>query len=437
MAVGKFNRKSLKNLELAGKRVLLRADYNVPVEDGHITDDYRLKASVPTIDYILKQKPKALIIISHLGRPEGKPNPEFSLLPVARHLSNLLDKSISFATDCNGLAAKTAADKLPKGNILLLENLRFDPGEEANDKKFAESIVKAVGAEVFVQDGFAVVHRAHASTDAITKILPSAGGLLLQKEVETIESVMANPEHPFVAVIGGAKIADKIEVLKKLISCADSVAVGGAMANNFLKAEGYDIAASKHDEKDMALTRQILKLARSEELKRAFSFLLPVDVVVSKDPNGHKPTRIVDLASGSLADIEAYPKRPAKAAFSLAEDELIMDIGPISAGYFAGAIKLAKTVIWNGTMGVTEVKGIAGADRPFNHATDMIMKAMIGDSRKHPGKPFTLVGGGDTVGYVESQKLVEDFGFVSTGGGATLELLAGKKLPGVESLPNK
>lgn len=435
--MGNFNKKTIRDIELAGKRVLLRADYNVPVNDGRITDDYRLKASLPTVDYILQQKPASLTIISHLGRPDGTNNKELSLRPVAEHLSKLLAEPVRFVNDCLGEQVQLVAGQLKDGQILMLENLRFHPEEEKNNENFAKAIIKASSAEVFVQDGFGVVHRAHASTDAITKLLPSVAGLLLEKEVETITQVMDKPDHPLVAVIGGAKVSDKIDILEKFITTAECLAIGGAMANDFLVAAGTKVGKSLTELQTLPEAHRIIKLAKAESLKRPFSFLLPIDVVVSSDIHGRAPTRIVDLSTDSLADIEAYPKPPPKKAYTVGEDELILDIGPISAAYIAGAIKMARTVVWNGSLGVTETKGIAGADAPFTHATNLIINAMIGDSHKHQNKPYTLVGGGDTVGFIEAEGLVDDFDFVSTGGGASLELMGGKKLPGIEALPDK
>lgn len=432
-----FNKKTVKDVNLKGKRVLLRADYNVPVKDGRITDDYRVKQSLETVNYILDQEAKNLIILAHLGRPNGPNDKDCSLKPVANHLSDLLRKKVHFVEDCIGEVAKQAVASLKDGEILLLENVRFHPEEEKNDKGFAKAIVDATSAEIFVQDGFGVVHRAHASTDAVARILPSAAGLLLEKEVDTITRVIEEPARPLVAVIGGVKIADKIGVLNRFIEIADCVAVAGAMANNFLVAEGYKLGKSIIDKEDLPEARKILATAKKAELERNFSFLVPVDAVVSKSKDGRSPTRVVDIASHSISAIEAYPKIPRNESFSVAPNEMILDIGPISAGYIAGAIKLAGTVVWNGTPGITEVKGIAGAEPPYEHATKMIVEAMIGPSNKHKNKPFTLVGGGDTAGYVESQGLLDDFNFVSTGGGASLELLAGEKLPGVEVLPNK
>ena len=432
-----FNKKTIKDVNLDSKRVLLRADYNVPVIDGKISDDYRLRQSLPTIKYILEQPGTRLVIISHLGRPKNTQDKACSLKPVALHLEKLLERKVHFATDCINEPAEQAAKQLGEHQILMLENLRYHPEEEANDKSFAEAIVRATGAEVFVQDGFGVVHRAHASTEAITHLLPSVAGLLLAKEVSTIEQVIKAPARPLVSIVGGAKISDKIEVLNKLIELSDAVAVVGAMANDFLLAQKVKIGRSKAEPDLLETTRKILATARREEKRRNFNFYLPVDVVVSKKVDGWAPTRLVDVFGNNLADIQAYPKKPKPAAYTVGPEELILDIGPASAARIAGAVGLAGTVIWNGTGGVTETKGIAGARAPFAHGTHTIVEAMIGATNQHANKPFTLVGGGDTVSYVEQQGLTEDFGFVSTGGGATLELISGHKLPGVESLQPK
>lgn len=432
-----FHKQTVKDIDLKHKRVLMRADYNVPVSKGKISDDYRIKQSVQTIKYIWEQYESSIVIISHLGRPEGKPDPKFSLKPVAERLSELLDKKVLFASDTVGPAAKEACQNLKPGQILLLENVRFDGREEENGKDYAKEIVDTTGAEVFVQDGFGVVHRAHASTDAITKLLPSVAGLLLEKEVGTIQKVISDPARPLVSVVGGAKISDKIEVLNKLIDISDCVAVVGAMANDFLLVEGGTVGRSMVERAALPTTKEILRKARKEEAKRNFNFLTPVDVVVSKGLDGHRPTRIVDIAANNLADIQAYPGRPKTASYTVGHDEMILDIGPASAAQIAGAVKMANTVIWNGTCGVTETKGIAGADSPFAHGTHTIVEAMIGPSNRHANKPFTLVGGGDTVSYIEEQRLTDDFSFVSTGGGATLELISSHKLPGVEALADK
>jgi 3-phosphoglycerate kinase len=437
MPVVGFHKTTVKDINLAGKRVLMRADYNVPVIKGRISDDYRIKQSVQTIKYILEQKGTRLIIISHLGRPKSAEDKEFSLKPVAQHLANVLGRRVHFADECIGDHVKEAANRLGEHERLVLENVRFHPEEEKNDKYFAKAIAEAVQADVFVQDGFGVVHRAHATTEAITHILPSVSGLLLAKEVETIDKVINDPVRPLVSVVGGAKITDKIEVLNKLIDISDCLAVVGAMANDFLLAQKHKIGKSLAEREVLDTTREIMQRAKREEIKRNFNFLIPDDVVVSRRLDGRAPTRIVDISADNIADIQAYPKQPKPPAYTVGAEELILDIGPSSAAQIAGAVKMANTVIWNGTCGVTETKGLAGAHDPFAHGTHTIMAAMIGPSNQHANKPFTLVGGGDTVSYVEQQKMTDDFSHVSTGGGASLELISGHKLPGVEALLDK
>lgn len=426
-----FTKQTIRDIDLKGKTVLLRADYNVPLAEGKITDDYRIKQSLPTVQYLLKHGAR-LIICSHLGRPKGPKDIDDSLFPVAKRLQQLLDKPVEFVTDCVGEAAQKAAANLRPGEVLLLENLRFHPEEEANDDVFAKQL--AALAEVFVQDGFGVVHRAHASTDAITRHLPAVAGLLLQKEVDTITTVMEKPERPLMAIVGGAKIADKIDILERFIAIADFVAVGGAMANTFLVARDVEIGDSLYDKADLQVAKAILHKADQEAKKRDFVFAIPHDGVVADKIDKTAVTRLVDWSSHVLADIEHYPKPVPTAASHVHVHEKILDIGPFSASFIAGAIQLANTVIWNGTMGVTEVKGLQGPIGPFAHGTEMVVEALLGDLGH---KPFTVVGGGDTVGYVESRELVDCFGHVSTGGGASLELMGGRKLPGVEALLDK
>jgi 3-phosphoglycerate kinase len=426
-----FTKQTIRDIDLRGKTVLLRADYNVPLEDGKITDDYRIKQSLPTVEYLLKHDVK-LIICSHLGRPKSAKDMQFSLFPVAKRLQQLLDRPVEFATDCVGPAAEKAAKNLKPGSVLLLENLRFHPEEEADDDAFAVQLASL--ADIFVQDGFGVVHRAHASTDAITKHLPSVAGLLLEKEVDTITKVMEKPERPLMAIIGGAKIADKIDILHRCIEMADFVAVGGAMANTFLAARGFDVAESLYDKTDLPAAKDIMRQAAAEMKKRHFVFAIPQDGVAVSRIDEKSPTRIVDWGTQAVADIEAYPRRVPAAASKLHSHEKIVDIGPFSGAFIAGGIQLANTVIWNGAMGVTETKGLQGPVGPYSHGTELVIEALTGDFGH---KPFSLVGGGDTVGYIESRHMVDAFGHVSTGGGASLELMAGHKLPGVEALQDK
>ncbi len=427
-----FTKRTIRDIDLSGKTVLMRADYNVPIESGKITDDYRIRESLPTIEYLLKYDVR-LIICSHLGRPEGKPNPDESLFPVAKVLGELLGKDkVTFAPDCIGPEVTKAAKALKPGDILLLENLRFHPEEEADDQGFAKQLASL--ADVFVQDGFAVVHRAHASTDAVTHYLPSVAGLLLEREVDTITEVMENPKRPLVTIIGGAKISDKIDVLHRFIDIADVVAVGGAMANTFLAAEGIDVAKSIIEPDDFGIARDIMVKAKERAKHGHFVFALPFDGVVAHKIDKTAPTRIVDWSAHVITAIENYPRRIPHAASQIKDDELILDIGPFSGSFYAGAIQLANTVIWNGAMGVTETQGLQGPIGPYAHGTELVMEAMLG---QFGHRPYSVVGGGDTVGFVERRGLVKAFDHVSTGGGASLELMAGRKLPGVEALQDK
>lgn len=426
-----FNKKTIRDVDVNGKRVLVRVDYNVPLKDGKITDDYRIKKSLPTIQYLLENNAK-IILCSHLGRPDGSPNQKYSLKPCATRLAKLLDKPVKFVSDCHGEVVEAEINKLEPGNVLLLENLRFYPEEESNDDTFAKRLASL--ADVFVQDGFGVVHRAHASTDAVTRHLPSVAGLLIEKEVVTITNVMESPERPLVAIIGGAKVSDKIDILKRFINIADFVVVGGAMANTFLLAQGVSVGKSLVEKNEVGVAKEILELAKEKAAKQPFVFYLPQDGVVATDIENPRFTRVVDWQAHIFADIQHYPKQPPRNSEKVLSTEKILDIGPFSGAFIAGGIQLAKTVIWNGAMGVTETKAPNGPIGPFAHGTELLVDALLGD---YGNKPFSVLGGGDTVGYIEERKLVDYFNHVSTGGGASMELMSGKKLPGVEALLNK
>lgn len=427
-----FTKKTVKEIDLQGKRVLVRADYNVPLADaGSITDDYRIKKSLPTLQYLLDQNCK-LIICSHLGRPEGTKDSKYSLEPVAKRLVKLLGREVKFASDCVGPEVEKEAAALEPGQILLLENLRFHPEEEKNDDQFAKQLAKL--AEVFVQDGFGVVHRAHASTEAITHHLPSVAGLLLEKEVDTITNVMENPERPLMAIIGGAKISDKIEILHRFLAIADFIAIGGAMANTFLAAEGINIGKSIQEPEDIPLAKEIIAKAREKSQQQKFIFYLPQDGVVATSLDKTAKTRLVDWDAHVIADIEHYPKKPVRSDSQVAADEMILDVGPFSSAFIAGGMQLSSTVIWNGTLGVTETPAVHGPIGPFAHGTELIIDALLG---QYGHRPFSVIGGGDTAGYLEQRQMTEYFNHVSTGGGASLELMSGKPLPGVEALLNK
>ncbi len=427
-----FTKKTINDVELQDKRVLLRADYNVPVENGVITDDYRIKQSLETVKALIAKNVR-LVICSHLGRPDGRPDAALSLAPVAKRLSELLGVDVQMAPDCIGEATKKMADGLQPGQILLLENLRFHPEEEKNDPNFAAQLAQY--CDVFVQDGFGVVHRAHASTEAITHQAPeSVAGLLLAREVDVITRVMDTPERPLMAIVGGAKISDKIDVLNRFIDIADFIAIGGAMANTFLAAEGIDIAKSKYEENDVPIAKDILAKAREKAKKERFIFYIPQDGVIATALDKNATTRIVDWDAHMIAEVENYPKQAPESSRVIADDEMILDIGPFSGAFIAGGIQLANTVVWNGTMGVTETPSLQGPVGPFARGTELIIDAIVGD---YGHRPYSLVGGGDTVGYIEQRNLVGAFDHVSTGGGASLELMAGRKLPGVEALQDR
>ena len=426
-----FLKKTIRDIDLKDKSVLLRTDYNVPIKNGKITDDYRIIQSLDTIKYLLNQNSK-IVIISHLGRPKGESNPDFSLFPVAKRLQELLDKPVEFVPDCIGDKVENAKQKLANGHILLLENLRFYKGEEDNDENFAQELAK--NSEVFIQDAFGVVHRAHASTSAITKILPSVAGLLLEKEVDTITEAIKNPKRPLATIVGGAKVSDKIDVINEFVEIADFMAIGGAMANTFLVALGIDVGKSIYGNEDVPIARDILAKVAKIKKERDFIFCLPFDGVVSKKMESNINTRIVDWSTNVISDIEFYPKKPPIKASKIASDELILDIGPFSGAFIAGALQLSNTLIWNGTMGVTEVPAYHDPIGPYAHGTDLIIQSLMGDFGK---RPFSVVGGGDTVGYIESRNLKDAVDHLSTGGGASLELMSGHKLPGLEALMDK
>jgi 3-phosphoglycerate kinase len=423
-----FGKKTVKDILLTGKTVLLRTDYNVPLRNGKITDDYRIKKSVPTIEYLLSQNCK-VIVCSHLGRPDGRRNLDYSLSPVAKRLNKLIKANVFFVADTVGPAVNTAVSNLKKGEVLLLENLRFYEGEESNDSAFAKQLAGL--ADVFVDDGFGVVHRAHASTVGVTKYLPSVAGLLVAQEVEALSALITKPKRPLMAIIGGAKIADKMPILERFITLADIVVIGGAMANTFLKAKGIDIAKSLSVKEDIPFAKDILHLAETEAKKRRFVFYLPQDSVVASELDKTAKTRIVDWDTNMFAELESYPKRPSPEAMRLRNNEIIVDIGPFSGAFIAGSMQMVETVVWNGTMGVTETPAVSGPIGPFAHGTEIIIESLMGEFGH---RPYSLIGGGDTAAYIEQRKLIDCFDHVSTGGGASLDLLSGKKLPGIEAL---
>ena len=429
-----FNKKTINDFDLEGKRILLRADYNVPLnKDGSVASNYRIEQSLPTIK-ALQSKGCQIVICSHLGRPKSSSDIQFSLKPVARELSKLLKHDVTFVSDCVGDSVKQAVQSMKSGDIVLLENVRFHKEEEKNDADFAKSIIKSTNAEVFVQDGFGVAHRAHATTDAVARQIPAVAGLLLAREVDTITSVMHEPKRPLMAIIGGAKIEDKIDIIHKFIDSADIVVIGGAMANTFLKAQGVEVGESLVDDDELDTAHDIMKKVRQVSSQRSFVFYLPQDGVVATEIDKKSETRIVGWDAQVVADIEAYPKRPLHETSHVKKHEMILDIGPISGAFIAGAVQMVNTVVWNGTMGVTETPALHGTVGPFSHGTEIVIDALVG---KYGHRPFSLLGGGDTAGYVEERGLNDMFDHVSTGGGASLELMAGRELPGVAVLWDK
>lgn len=401
-----FTKRTIRNIPLDGKTVLIRADYNVPLEDdGSIADDFRVKSSVPTLNYLLERNCK-IVIISHLGRPEGK-DPACSLSVVAKHLASLVDADVSFVNDCVGEKVRMTIKKASKKSITVLENLRYYRDEEANSPDFAKKLALASGADYFVQDGFGVVHRAHASTDAITHCLPSVAGLLLEKEVSHINGAMKHPEHPLVAVLGGAKVRDKLPLIGALTPVADTVVVGGAMANTFLAAAGVTMGASKYETDLKDEIKHIYQTAAAKVgMENVSKFIrLPSDVAVAKSTDNRAKRKNVSIRN-------------------IANDEKALDIGDRTAEEYVRIITSAKTVIWNGTMGFAELP-------EFAHGSARIAMALA----THPNI-VSIIGGGDTADFVLhwDSKAGDSFTHVSTGGGASLELMAGEKLPGIEAL---
>jgi 3-phosphoglycerate kinase len=405
-----FNKKTLKDVPLDHQTVLVRADYNVPLnDDGTIADDYRLEMSLPTLKFLIAAGCK-VVVMSHMGRPKGTPNKHDSLAPVAADLGRLLGKKVLFVPDCIGDRVSVAVKKAKPGDVIMLENLRFHPEEEANDMQFARRLAQDSGARYFVQDGFGVVHRAHASTDAITHCLPAVSGLLLEREVTTILGAMHAPKRPFVAVLGGAKVADKIKVIERFIEIADQLIIGGAMANTFLKYKGYQVGKSKIAEDEAPLIERIYSLAAQKvgEDKVDEFILLPIDVAVAPEVSPTQKRTIVNVDK-------------------VAEADYILDLGPQTAEAIIDRVKSAKSVIWNGTLGMAEYV-------VFAYASAKLAMALAENKQV-----FSLIGGGDTADFVIhwDSKKGKSFGHVSTGGGASLELMAGDILPGVAALMNK
>lgn len=391
-----MDKKTVRDLDVAGKKVLVRVDFNVPLNDkGEITDDTRITASLPTIQYLLEQK-AAVILMAHLGRPKGQVKPELSLAPVAKHLGKLLGKKILFAPDCVGEATQAAASKLKPGHILLLENLRFHKEEEKNDMEFAEKLASL--ADLYVNDGFGVSHRAHASVEGVTHFLPAAAGFLLEKEIQYVGQAVTNPLHPFVAIIGGAKVSDKIGVISNLLDKVDTLLIGGGMANTFLAAQGYKMGKSLVEEDKLYLAKELLAKAK----KNKVNMLLPTDLV---------------MAAAFAPDAEHVTEK----VKNLNQAYMALDIGAETSKAYAEALADAKMIVWNGPMGVFEMDA-------FCKGTEAVAKAVA------KSRATSIVGGGDSVAAIEKLGLAKRITHISTGGGASLEYLEGKVLPGVAAL---
>jgi phosphoglycerate kinase len=391
-----FSKKTVKDVDVRGKRVLVRVDFNVPIAEGAVTDDTRVRAALPTIRYLVDHGAR-VILCSHLGRPSGQPDPRYSLRPVRRVLQRLIGRNVVFVDDIVGAEAQEAASRMVDGEIIMLENVRFDPGEKANDPAFAKALASL--ANLYVNDAFGAAHRAHASTAGVAEFLPAYAGLLLAREIETLTSMLTDPEHPFVAILGGSKVSDKFGVIDRLIDVVDVLIIGGGMAFTFLVAKGLGVGKSILEPEWVEPAKEMLIKAAD----KGVDLMLPVDFVLADTFAEDAETRI--------AGREEIP-----------DDMMGLDIGPATTELFRGAIADAKTIFWNGPMGVFEMT-------PFETGT---REVALGVARNN--RAVSVVGGGDSVAALKKFDLEERVTFVSTGGGASMKLLEGARLPGLEAL---
>jgi phosphoglycerate kinase len=395
-----MNKMTVRDADFAGKRVLVRVDFNVPIENGEITDDTRIRAAVPTLQYILEKQPRAVILMSHLGRPKGGPTPEFTLAPIAPALAAQLGRDVAFVDDTVGDKVKAAVEALPQGGVLLVENTRFYKGEEKNDAALAQQMAEL--GDIFVNDAFGTAHRAHASNVGVSTHLPAYSGLLMEKEIDYLATALENPQRPFVAILGGAKVSDKIAVIESLLDKCDKLLIGGGMANTFLAAQGYAMGNS-------LVEKEALDTAKSLLQKGGDKLILPSDAVLGDKFEDSASTQIIQVNAG------------------VPDGWAIYDIGPDTVRRYTELLNGAKTVVWNGPMGVFEMP-------TFAKGTFAVAQALAAETAKGA---VTIIGGGDSVAAVEQSGLADKITHISTGGGASLEMLEGKELPGVAAIKDK
>lgn len=390
-----LQKRTIRDIDVKNKVVLVRVDFNVPIKDGKVGDDTRIQAALPTINYLLEHG-AALVLCSHLGRPKGEPDPAFSLKPVAEHLQELLGRDVEFCEDCIGPVAEAATQNLQPGEVVLLENTRFHAGEKKNDPEMAKQL--AALADVYVNDAFGSAHRAHASTEGVAQYLPAVAGFLLEKEIQYLGDAIANPEKPFIAILGGAKISDKIGVIRHLLEITDQILIGGGMANTFFKAMGYPMGDSLVEEDVLDTARELVEVGGSQ-------LRLPVDVVIADEFDNDAQSKVMDMGP-------------------IPQGWRILDIGPETISTYTKVVKDAGTVVWNGPMGVFEMPN-------FAKGTFGVAKALADSDA------VTIVGGGDSVAAVNQSGVSDRITHMSTGGGASLEMLEGKTLPGIAALQDK